>query len=108
LNEFATEYFPYETYKDQALTFYNSLGSGKISIGYNPLAMIKFIMESIKRTKELGIKSYNTKGEGFLQGGWILFDRKGIPMAAFRENAKQRVPIDELLKEVQLMRDGKK
>ena len=63
LNEFATEYFPYETYKDQALTFYNSLGSGKISIGYNPFAMIKFIMESIKRTKELGIKSYNTKGE---------------------------------------------
>jgi len=34
-----------------------------MSIGYNPLAMIKFIMDSIKRTKELGIKSYNTKGE---------------------------------------------
>jgi hypothetical protein len=47
-------------------------------------------------------------GEGFLQGGWILFDREGIPRAAFRENAKQRVPIDDLLKEVQLMRDGNK
>jgi hypothetical protein len=34
-----------------------------MSIGYNPLAMIKFIMDSLKRTKELGIKSYNTKGE---------------------------------------------
>ncbi|KAL3823371.1 hypothetical protein ACHAXA_008866, partial [Cyclostephanos tholiformis] len=108
LNDFATEYFPYETYKDQALTFYNALGSGKISVGYNPLAMIKFIMESIKRTKELGIKSYNTKGEGFLQGGWILFDKEGIPRAAFRENAKLRVPIDDILKEVRLMRDDNK
>ncbi len=63
LNEFATEYFPYETYKDQALTFYNALGSGKMSIPFNPLDMIKFIMDSLKRTKELGIKSYNTKGE---------------------------------------------
>jgi len=78
-----------------------------MSIGYNPLAMIKFIMDSLKRTKELGIKSYNTKGEGFLQGGWILFDKEGIPRAAFQENAKVRVPIDDLLKEVKLMRDSK-
>lgn len=47
-------------------------------------------------------------GEGFLQGGWILFDKEGIPRAAFRENAKQRVPINDLMKEVQLMRDGLK
>jgi len=103
LNEFATEYFPYPTYKDQALTFYNSLGSGNISIGFNPFAMIKFLRESLKRTKELGIKSYNQKGEGFLQGGWILFDPNGIPQAAFQENAKQRVPIDDILKEVKSM-----
>jgi len=62
LNEFATEYFPYPTYKDQALTFYNSLGSGELSLGFNPVAMIKFILDSLKRTKELDIKSYNTKG----------------------------------------------
>ncbi len=73
LNDFATEYFPYETYKDQALTFYNALGSGKISVGYNPLAMIKFIMESIKRTKELGIKSYNTKGEDVVCSAFSSF-----------------------------------
>ena len=66
LNEFATEYFPYPTYKDQALTFYNSLGSGKLSLGFNPVAMIKFILDSLKRTKELDIKSYNTKGMIFL------------------------------------------
>lgn len=106
LNDFATEYFSYPTYKDQALSFYNALGSGKLSIGYNPLSMIKFIRDSLKRTKELGIKSYNTKGEGFLQGGWILFDTNGVPKAAFQENAKQRVPIDSILKEVQSMRVG--
>ena len=108
LQEFATEYFPYPTYKDQALTFYNALGSGKVSLGFNPLAWGKFMMDSMKRIKDLGVKSYNTKGEGFLQGGWILFDPKGLPQVAFQENAKKRVPIDEILKEVQSMRtDGK-
>ncbi|KAL7440355.1 hypothetical protein ACHAXH_008072, partial [Discostella pseudostelligera] len=100
LKEFATEYFPHPTYKDQALVFYNALGSGKLSIGFNPFAMIQLIRDSMKRIKELG-------GEGFLQGGWILFDKEGIPQAAFQENAKQRVPIDEIIKEVQSMRNTK-
>ena len=63
LNEFATDYFPHPTYKDQALTFYNALGSGKISIGFNPLAIIKMIKDSMAKIKELGVKSYNMKGE---------------------------------------------
>jgi len=54
------------------------------------------------------LKSYNTKGEGFLQGGWIIFDKEGIPQTAFQENAKQRVPIDDILKEVQLMQSNAK
>ena len=62
LNEFATEYFPHPTYKDQSLVFYNALGSGKLSIGFNPFAMIQLIRDSMKRIKELGVKSYNTKG----------------------------------------------
>lgn len=103
LNEFGSEYFPYPTYKDQALTFYNALGSGKLSIGFNPIAMIKLIRDSMKRIKELGVKSHNTKGEGFLQGGWIIFDANGIPKAAFQENAKQRVQIDDILKQVKSM-----
>ena len=48
--------------------------------------------------------TYIILGEGFLQGGWILFDREGIPKAAFQENAKQRVQIDDILKEVLSMR----
>ncbi len=63
LKEFATEYFPHPTYKDQALVFYNALGSGKLSIGFNPFAMIQLIRDSMKRIKELGVKNYNTKGE---------------------------------------------
>lgn len=42
-------------------------------------------------------------GEGFLMGGWILFDKEGIPQSAFLENAKKRVPIDDILKEVKSM-----
>jgi len=97
LREFATEYFPHPTYKDKDLAFYKALGAGKLSLGYNPLAMLQFIRQSLKRIKDLGIESYNTKGEGFLQGGWILCDREGIPRAAFRENAKQRLPVDDIV-----------
>ena len=39
-------------------------------------------------------------GEGLLQGGWIIFDRDGLPRAAFQEDAKQRVPIDKIVDEV--------
>jgi len=106
LKEFATEYFPHPTYEDEALTFYNALGSGKMSISYNPFAMIKWIRNSMNMIKDLDVKTHNTKGEGFLQGGWILSNRSGIPQAAFQENAKQRVQIDAILKEVQLMRSN--
>jgi len=106
LKEFATEYFPHPIYKDEALTFYKALGSGKMSIGYNPFAMIKWIRNSMKMVKILDVKSQTMKGEGFLQGGWILSNRSGIPQAAFQENAKQRVQIDAILKEVQLMRSN--
>mmetsp|Transcript_17196 Transcript_17196/g.41259 ORF Transcript_17196/g.41259 Transcript_17196/m.41259 type:complete len:81 (-) Transcript_17196:1572-1814(-) len=69
--------------------------------------MVGFIMDSLKRIKEFDIKSYNQKGEGFLQGGWILFDKEGIPQAAFQENAKQRVPLVDILKEVKSMQNNK-
>jgi len=104
LNEFATEYFPHPTYKDEALTFYNSLGSGEIAVGFNPFSMIKLIWDGMNRAGELDVKGHNySKGEGWLQGGWILFDPNGTPKAAFQENAKMRVPIDDILKEVQSM-----
>lgn len=63
LREFHNEYFKHSTYKDQQRVFYNALGSGKISVGFNPLGFIKMIQDSFKRIKELGIKSYNMKGE---------------------------------------------
>mmetsp|Transcript_19307 Transcript_19307/g.41720 ORF Transcript_19307/g.41720 Transcript_19307/m.41720 type:complete len:125 (-) Transcript_19307:273-647(-) len=105
LNEFATDYFPYPSYKDQARVFYTALGSGKMS--FNPLGLIKLIRDSMKRIKESGVKSYNMKGEGLIQGGWILFDANGIPKAAFQENAKERIPIDDILLEMQRMKDSK-
>lgn len=125
LREFHQEYFNHTTYKDQARVFYTALGSGKISVGFNPLGIIKMIQDSFKRIKELGVKSYNMKGqcrctrfvnssvvltsfvtklvvlgEGLLQGGWIIFDKEGVPKAAFQENAKERIPIDKIVEEV--------
>lgn len=63
LREFHDEYFAYTTYKDQERVFYTALGSGKISFGFNPLGILKLIQDSFKRIKDLGVKSYNIKGE---------------------------------------------
>ncbi|EJK74624.1 hypothetical protein THAOC_03686 [Thalassiosira oceanica] len=83
---------------DGELKFYHSLGSGKMNLGFNPMAIARLIMRS---TKEKG----NVKGEGFLQGGWILFKPDGEPVAAFQENAKTRVPIDEIVAAIKKMRE---
>ncbi|KAL3791915.1 hypothetical protein HJC23_010775 [Cyclotella cryptica] len=108
LREFRNDYFPYPTYKDQERVFYTALGSGKISLGFNPLGIIKMIQDSFKRIKELGVKSYNMKGEGLIQGGWIIFDKSGVPQAAFQENAKERIPIDDILAELKKIEDQAK
>lgn len=42
-------------------------------------------------------------GEGTIQGGWILFDKNGVPQSAFQEDAKQRIPIDDILSESKKM-----
>lgn len=45
------------------------------------------------------------KGEGLIQGGWIIFDKSGVPQAAFQENAKERIPIDDILVELKKIAD---
>ena len=42
-------------------------------------------------------------GEGTIHGGWILFDKNGVPQSAFQEDAKQRIPIDNILSESKKM-----
>lgn len=66
LLEFYKEYFPHPTYKDQGRLFYTALGSGQISVGFNPVSIIKMIQDSLKRINDLGVKSYNIKGEKVL------------------------------------------
>jgi len=107
LNEFATEYFPYPMYKDQALVYYNALGSGNMSLGWNPLNYIKLLMDSKKLISELGVKSHNMKGEGFLQGGWIIFDAENQPKYAYQEDAKKRLPADEIVRDLKTLGDAK-
>ena len=64
-----------------------------------PVSFITFCLSPI----EIEIIVCICSGEGLLQGGWILFDKEGIPQAAFQENAKKRVPIADILEEVKSM-----
>jgi len=63
LKEFITEYFPYVCYKDQDRVFYKNLGSGTMSLGFNPMNLFKLIMNSKKMMKDFNVSSWNTKGE---------------------------------------------
>eukprot|EP00574_Skeletonema_japonicum_P013405 CAMPEP_0201731982 /NCGR_PEP_ID=MMETSP0593-20130828/27507_1 /ASSEMBLY_ACC=CAM_ASM_000672 /TAXON_ID=267983 /ORGANISM="Skeletonema japonicum, Strain CCMP2506" /LENGTH=57 /DNA_ID=CAMNT_0048224871 /DNA_START=9 /DNA_END=178 /DNA_ORIENTATION=+ len=53
--------------------------------------------------QDFNVSSWNTKGEGLLQGGWILFDTDGIPVVAFQEDAKKRIPVDKIIGEAKKM-----
>jgi len=108
LKEFITEYFPYVCYKDQERVFYKNLGSGTMFLGFNPMNIVELIMNSKQMMQDLNVSSWNTKGEGLLQGGWILFDTDGIPVAAFQEDAKKRIPIDVIIEEAKKMGSSKK
>ncbi len=46
LKEFINEYFPYVCYKDQERVFYKNLGSGTMFLGFNPMNIVKLIMNS--------------------------------------------------------------
>lgn len=63
LKEFITEYFPYICYKDQERVFYKNLGSGTMFLGFNPMNIVKLIMNSKQMMHDLNVSSWNTKGE---------------------------------------------
>mmetsp|Transcript_24134 Transcript_24134/g.34516 ORF Transcript_24134/g.34516 Transcript_24134/m.34516 type:complete len:80 (+) Transcript_24134:222-461(+) len=77
-------------------------------LGFDPTNIFKLIMNSKQMMQDLKVSSWNTKGEGLLQGGWILFDTDGTPVAAFQEDAKKRIPIDKIIEEATKIGASKK
>ena len=48
--------------------------------------------------------SWNTKGEGVTKGGLIIFDSKGKPRFAYKEDMGHDLPIVDILHALEVLR----
>jgi len=97
LVEFQSEFFPYPLYLDELNTFYTALGLRKLKAkSWNPIKIFRGIRGVMKRMKKKNI-SGNMVGEGMIQGGIIIFDKKGEPKFAYREETGFEVPVEDII-----------
>lgn len=98
LAEFYADYFTHPLYRDDSNAMYDSLGGRRLKLTtYNPLKWISFMRGMSKRHKEKGNLEGNMKGEGIVQGGIVLFNAKGEPQFAYREETGDEIPTNEIL-----------
>lgn len=87
LAEFQQNYFSsYPVYCDKSYAFYQALGYRRLGLSevLNPLALfgiLRDVYESVTNKSEQG----NVKGEGFVQGGIIIFGADGNPACMYQE-----------------------
>lgn len=105
LEEFYRKYFSYPLYLDRKKEFYAALGGRTLSF----TSLFGLIPKSFgslgQRLKEKQIEG-NFKGEGFLQGGVMLFDSVGDLMYSYQEVTGEELPMDEILEAVENLRGG--
>ncbi|KAL7525182.1 hypothetical protein ACHAWF_001244 [Thalassiosira exigua] len=106
LSEFQEKFFPYPLYRDELTTFYEALGSRKMSVkSWNPIKIFRGLRGVYKRLSKKNI-SGNMKGEGLTQGGIIIFDNKGNARYAYREETGFEVPVDDIIAAVKTVKAG--
>jgi len=100
LIEFYNKYFSYPLYLDKKKTFYaNVLGNRKFGLlKFNPIGMYR----GMKRSKKKQIEG-TYKGEGFLKGGVIIFDKDGRPRAIYKEETGSELPVNEIIQAVEVI-----
>jgi AhpC/TSA antioxidant enzyme len=81
LLDFAANYFPFPVFKDKSCLIYKAMGDRKIS--YWGLFTGLFKSSSRIRTKNIGT---TFAGEGWIQGGVLIFNRKNHLVYALEEN----------------------
>ena len=101
---FQSQYFHnQQLYHDTQHTFYHALGHRKISIPWNPWTFYKVLKQVKNRTKDI---PGNMKGEGFIQGGVIIFDKDGIAKYAYEEITGEELPVEDILAALEAIRNN--
>lgn len=109
LSEFHSKYYPYDLYRDQNLVFYNDFfGGQKLGLRtWNPVRLFRGMRSMSKRIEGKSIDG-NLIGEGFVQGGVVLFDRDGKARYAYREETGRELPFDDIAAAALAIREEKK
>lgn len=108
LGEFIQRYFRnYPVYCDKTYAFYTALGDRKVGLSslFNPLSLVGIICDALQRMKQKEITGNVTAGEGVVQGGIILFDSKGKPLAMYPEETGQDLRVSNIAEALQAIRD---
>jgi len=105
LAEFSNTYYgKYPLYCDKSYSLYQALGDRKAS-GLPSLftLLTSFLDGAWRRVTSKGIK-WNGKGEGVVQGGLIIFDAKGKPRYAYKEETGVDLPVQDIVKALEAVR----
>lgn len=97
LIKFHTHYFrKLPIYKDDKWMTYKALGGRKITIR----GLINGFLASRKRLAEKDIETKLGSGDGWMQGGVLVFDRRGTLRYAYEEDYGSEIDTDSLTRVV--------
>jgi AhpC/TSA antioxidant enzyme len=100
LLDFYEKYFRFPLYKDAKWMVYKAMGNRKITMK----SLMAGLLRSRGRYKKKNIDQ-TTKGEGWLQGGLLIFDKNGVLRFGSEEHFGHEINIDELTAAIQQCRD---
>ena len=99
LLNFAAHYFPFPVFKDKKWLVYKAMGNRKLTMK----GLLSGLMKSRSRHKKKKIDQ-TTLGEGWLQGGLLIFDRNGQLRFSREEVYGDELNLEELSRAIQLCR----
>jgi len=106
LMEFSQKYFlDAPLFCDKSFAFYQALGDRRATDLPALWSMMTGVFSWISRIQEKNI-SGNTKGEGLLKGGLILFDTKGKPRYSYQEETGEDLPVADIVAALEVLKIG--
>ena len=105
LIEFGRKYFGnFPIYCDKSRSFYAAMGNRNAVLELPSLiTLVRHAYGAFRRVGEKEIE-WNTKGEGLVKGGIILFDPKGRARYAYEEETGKELPVADLVVAMEAMR----
>jgi hypothetical protein len=106
LVEFSANYFDFPLYCDKSFAFYQALGDRQVGWAalLSPLSVLGILCDAFQRIRRKSIDG-TSRGEGFVQGGIIIFRRDGQPGCMYQEQTGVDLQIADLVGALNLVRN---